>query len=143
MTRATTGARARAQRRAREAQAPAQARRQARQRGVEAALAAYFEAADQAGRVRRTATARAQRILAAAEQAAGVHDAAAGRAVWRLRELGEVNAEIARMCGTTVAKVRAMAARARASADGAEVRGSGAPEIAVVPGAVHDVDPGS
>lgn len=134
VTRVTTGARARALRRARAAQAPAEARRQARQRGVEAALAAYFEAADQAERIRRTAAARAQRIIAAAELAAGDHDAAAGRAVWRLRELGEVNAEIARMCGTTVAKVRAMAARARANGGGAEPAGSTAPEAADGPG---------
>jgi DNA-directed RNA polymerase specialized sigma24 family protein len=134
VTRATTGSRARALRRARAAQAPAEARRQARQRGVEAALAAYFEAADQAERIRRTAAARAQRILAGAELAAGVHDAEAGRAVWRLRELGEANAEIARMCGTTVAKVRAMAARARVSAGNGAAAGSSAPEAATRPG---------
>lgn len=106
---------------------------------MEAALAAYFEAADQAERIRRASAARAQKILDAAEQAAGVHDAEAGRAVWRLRELGEVNADIARMCGTTVAKVRTMAARARAGANAAETTGSIAPEAAAVP----DVDPGS
>lgn len=139
MTRASTGARARALRRARAAQAPAEASRQYRQRGVEAALTAYFEAADQAERIRRTAAARAQKILAAAEQAADVYDAEAGRAVWRLRELGEVNAEIAQMCGTTVAKVRAMAARARVNAGAADAAGGSAPEAAAVPG----VDPGS
>jgi len=143
VTRASAGVRARALRRARAAQAPAQARRQARQRGVEAALAAYFEAADQAERIRRAAAARAQKILTAGEQAAAVHDATAGRAVWRLRELGEVNAEIARMCGTTVAKVRIMAARARAGADAAKAAGTTAPEATAVPRAVPGVDPGS
>jgi hypothetical protein len=101
---------------------------------VEAALAAYFEAADQAERIRCAAAARAQRIISAAELAAGDHDAEAGRAVWRLRELGEVNADIARMCGTTVAKVRAMAGRARSNAGGAESAGSTAPEAAGGPG---------
>ncbi len=39
-----------------------------------------------------------------------MHDAGAARAVAELRELGEVNAEIARMCGISVAEVRKLAA---------------------------------
>lgn len=120
MNGASTGTRARALRRARAAQAPAEARRQARQLRVEAALAAYYEAAEQAARIRGAASARASRIVAQAETAAGVHDAEAARAVGQLRELGEVNAEIARSCGISVAAVRKLVAAARPSGDGAE-----------------------
>jgi hypothetical protein len=117
-------ARARALRRARAAAAPAEAERQARQRRVEAALAAYFEAADGARRIREAARAKAEKILDAAEDAAAGHDASACEAIGRLRALGEVNARIAALCGISVPAVRAMAARAR-SAPGASPAGDG------------------
>jgi hypothetical protein len=85
-----------------------------RQLRGEAALAAYFEAAEQAGQIRRAAGARAARIVAEGERSAAVHDLAAARAVGELRELGEVNAEIARMCGISVPAVRRLVAAARA-----------------------------
>jgi hypothetical protein len=125
--RAVTGApaaRARVLRRARAAAAPAEAERQSRQRRVEAALAAYFEAADGARRIREAARAKAEKILDAAEDAAAGHDAAACEAIGRLRALGEVNARIAALCGITVPAVRSMAARAR-SAPAASPAGGG------------------
>lgn len=113
MGRASTGSRARALRRARAAQAPAEARRQLRQLRVEAALTAYYEAAESAARIRTAARARAARITGQAEKAAAVPDAQAARAIVELRALGEVNAEIARMCGISVAAVRKLAAAGR------------------------------
>lgn len=111
-----SAARARALRRARAAAAPAEAERQARQRRVEAALAAYFEAAGQAQRIREAAAARAARIMAGAEDAAGHHDAGACQAIGQLRALGLVNAQIAGLCEISVPAVRAMAGRSRSLA---------------------------
>jgi hypothetical protein len=118
--------RAQALRRARAAAASGEAERQLRQRRVETALASYFEAADRAGKVRSAARARAAAILAAAEESAAGHDAAACAAVARLRELGEVNARIAGLCGISVPAVRAMVARTPAAAKGQAVDGRGA-----------------
>jgi hypothetical protein len=103
-------------RRARAAQAPAEARRQARQARVEAALAAYYQASETAARIRAAARTRAARITKQAEDAAAVPDADAARAVAELRALGEVNADIARMCGISVAAVRTLAAAGKRDA---------------------------
>lgn len=111
-------ARAQALRRARAAAAAAEAERVARHRRVEAALAEYFEAATAAGRIRDAARARADKVLAAAEEAAAGHDAAACAAIARLRELGQVNAQIAGLCGISVIAVRAMAGRGRSAEAG-------------------------
>lgn len=133
--RARAGTRARALRRARAAQAPAEARRQVRQLRVQAALTAYYQAADQAGRIRRAASARAARIMAEAETAAAVHDAEAARAVAELRGLGEVNAEIARMCGISVPVVRKLVAAGKAGSAAAEPGYAGDGSVPGVPGA--------
>jgi len=114
-TRGAGSARAQALRRARAASAAAAAERAARHKRVEAALAQYFESASVAGRIRDTARARADKVLAAAEEAAAEHDAAACAAIARLRELGQVNAQISGLCGISVTAVRAMAGRGRAA----------------------------
>lgn len=111
----TGSARAQALRRARAAAAAAEAERAARHKRVEAVLAEYFEAASAAGRIRDAAKARADKVLAAAEEAAAGHDAAACAAIARLRELGQVNAQISGLCGISVTAVRAMAGRGRAA----------------------------
>jgi hypothetical protein len=111
--RAATGTRAKALRRARAAQAPAEARRQVRKLRVDEALALYYQAAEQAARIRAAARTRAARITAQADEAAATPDAEAASAVAELRALGEVNAEIARMCGISVAAVRRLAAAGR------------------------------
>lgn len=120
VNRASTGTRARASRRARAARAPVEARRQARQLKVEAALAAYYAAAEQAARVRDAAGARASKIVTQAEATAREHDAEAAHAVLQMRDLGEVNAEIARLCGISVAALRKLVALARPSGDGVD-----------------------
>jgi hypothetical protein len=132
--RTATGTRARALRRARTAQAPAEARRQARKLRAETALAKYFEAADQAARIRAAARTRAARITAQAEEAAAAPDAEAANAVAELRALGEVNAEIARMCGISVTAVRKLAAAGRKDAGLAEVRSAVSDGVGVSPG---------
>jgi hypothetical protein len=118
-------ARARAVRRAQAAAAAGAAERVIRQQRIEAALADYFEAAAMAGRIRETARARAAKVMAAAEQAAAVHDIAACAAIAALRSLGQVNARIAGMCGISVATVRTMAASGRARAPGGLARREG------------------
>jgi hypothetical protein len=106
-------ARASAVRQARAAVESAQTERVLRHKRIEAALADYFEAASAASRIRLAAEARAEKVLAAGDQAAAVHDRAACKAIAELRGLGEVNARIADMCGITVAAVRLMAAAGR------------------------------
>jgi len=118
ITRGAGSARAQALRRARAAAAAAEAERAARHKRVEAALAEYFEAASAAGRIRDAAKARADKVRAAAEEAAAGHDAAACAAIARLRELGQVNAQISALCGISVTAVRAMAGRGRTAMTG-------------------------
>jgi hypothetical protein len=140
---AATGTRARALRRARAAQAPAEARRQVRKLQVDAALAAYYQAAEQAARIRAAASARAARVTAQAEAAAAAPDAEAARAVAELRALGEVNAEIARMCGISVAAVRKLAAAGRKDTGLGEARAAISDEASVpcVPDPASDKSP--
>lgn len=85
-------------------------------------MAAYFQAADEGARIRAAGMTRAARATAQAEAAAAAPDAEAARAVAELRALGEVNAEIARMCGISVAAVRKLAASGRKDAGVAEAR---------------------
>lgn len=131
-----SAARARALRRARAAAAPAEAERQARQRRVEAALAAYFEAADRAYRIRQAAAVRAARVVADAEDAAAPHDAGACQAIGQLRVLGLVNAQISGLCEISVPAVRVMAARARSVARSAPA-GAAGDRRALRPGAIQ------
>jgi hypothetical protein len=79
-----------------------------REQQVEAALADYFEACGEAERVRVDARRKADAMLDSAEQAAAVPASAARDAARRLRELTGSNAEVAGLCGLTVAAVREM-----------------------------------
>jgi len=105
---------------------------------VEQALTAYYQAAEQAARIRAAAKARAARVSAQAEVAAAVPDAEAARAVAELRALGEVNAEIARLCGISVAAVRKLAAAGKQETGLAEPAVSGDAEASGESDAVPD-----
>jgi len=107
---------------------------------VEAALAAYYQAAESAAGIRAAARTQAARITKQAENAAAAPDADAARAVAELRTLGEVNAEIARMCGISVAAVRKLAAAGKKDAECAEPVSAATGESSGpgVPGAIPD-----
>lgn len=107
----TRSGRAAALRRARQAKAGRDAARLLREREVEAALADFYEAIGRSARIRADGRARAARIIAEADGGAAGSDAAAGRAVRELRELGQTNAEIAFLCCISVPMVRVMANR--------------------------------
>ncbi len=105
----TTATRAAALRKAREAKAAQDAERLRREAEIEQALADFYEAAGRAAQIRHAAQQRADKAIADAEQHARQVDAEAGRAVRRLRTLGQTNAQIAQLCQISVAAVRSMA----------------------------------
>jgi hypothetical protein len=134
MTRRRTSVRAAAIRRAHEAKAQRDAERIARERAIEAALADYFEATDRAAAIRAEARYKADKILAGAETAAGTPEAAGRCAVRRLRELAGSHAEVAGLCGLSVAVVRTMLRD-----DTGHLSESAGPESAELPRAARDV----
>ena len=87
MARRGSSARAAALRRAQQAKATRDAARLRREKDIEAALADYFEATDQAERLRAEARRKADRLLTDAELAAETPRQAASAAVHRLRAL--------------------------------------------------------
>jgi hypothetical protein len=101
--------RAAAVRAARDAKAARDKERQLREARIESALADFYEASGLAGQIRAQAQARADKILADAEEDAAAADRDARQAIRGLREIGQTNAEIADLCGVSVAVVRAMA----------------------------------
>jgi hypothetical protein len=110
MPRRGTSARAAALRRAQQAKAARDAGRLRHEQDIEAALADYFEAIEQAGRIRAEAGRKADHLLADGEQAAEPREQAARSAVRRLRDLTGSAAEVAALCGITASEVRAMLA---------------------------------
>jgi hypothetical protein len=99
-------ARAEAVRRAHEAKSQRDLERRLLEQRIEAALADYYQATGEAGRIRAAAQRKADGITAAAEQSAAGSVTAARDAVRRLRDLLGGNAEVAELCGITPAKVR-------------------------------------
>lgn len=99
--------RAEALRRAQEAKAQRDAERAEREALIEAALADYYQATAEAERIRDAARVKADAVVAAGERSAADSVAAARDAVRRLRELLGGNAEVAQLCGITIATVRA------------------------------------
>jgi hypothetical protein len=108
MARRGSSARAAALRRAQAAKAARDAARLRREKDIEAALADYFEATDQAERIRAEARRKADRLRADAEQAAEAPRQAASAAVHRLRALVGTATEVASLCGISVGEVRAV-----------------------------------
>ena len=106
MGRRGSSRRAAALRRAQQAKAARDAAAARREQQIEAALADYFEAAEQADRVRSDARRKADAVLEAAEQAAAVPLAAVRDAVRRLRELTGRTSDVASLCAITAAAVR-------------------------------------
>jgi hypothetical protein len=110
MPRRGSSARAAALRRAQQAKAARDAERLRREQEIEAALTDYFEATEQASRIRAEARRKADQLLADAERAAHAPGQAAAAAVRRLRDLVGAAAEVAALCGITASAVRAMLA---------------------------------
>jgi hypothetical protein len=110
LARRRTSARSQALKRAQEAKAQRDAERALRERQIEIALADYYEATTQAERLRADARRKAEAITGDAEHAAAAPLAAAREAVRRLRELLGGNAEVAALCGLTLAAVRELLA---------------------------------
>jgi len=110
MARRGSSARAAALRRAQQAKAARDAARLRREKDIEAALADYFEATEQAERIRAEARRKADRILADAQLAAQAPRQAASAAVQRLRELVGTATEVASLCGISAGEVRALLA---------------------------------
>lgn len=110
MPRRGSSARAAALRRAQQAKAVRDAERLRREQDIEAALTDYFEATEQAGRIRAEARRKADRLLADAELAAEAPEEAARVAVRRLRDLVGTAVEVAVLCGISVGAARAMLA---------------------------------
>ena len=111
MARRGSSARAVALRRAQQAKATRDAARLRREKDIEAALADYFEAAEQAERLRAEARRKADRLLTDADLAADTPRQAASAAVHRLRALVGTATEVASLCGISAAEVRAVLAR--------------------------------
>ena len=108
MARRGASIRAAAIRRAQQAKAQRDAERLSREKEIETALADYFEATGRAAAIRAEACRRADKTLADAEATAGPADAAGREAVCRLRALTGSNADVAELCGLTMAAVRAL-----------------------------------
>lgn len=108
MGRRGSSRRAAALRQAQQAKAERDAERALRERQIEIALADYFEAVAAAEQIRSDARRKADGLIEAAGQAAAAPQAAASKAVRRLRELTGTNGEVAVLCGMTVAAVREM-----------------------------------
>jgi hypothetical protein len=111
MARRGSSARAAALRRAQQAKAARDAARLRREKDIEAALADYFEATEQAERLRAEARRKADRLLTDAELAAEVPRQAATAAVHRLRALVGTATEVASLCGISTGEVRAVLAK--------------------------------
>ena len=111
MARRGSSARAAALRRAQQAKATRDAARLRREKDIEAALADYFEAAEQAERLHAEARRKADRLLTDADLAAEVPRQAATAAVHRLRALVGTATEVASLCGISAGEVRAVLAR--------------------------------
>jgi len=111
MARRGSSARAAALRRAQQAKAARDAARLRREKDIEAALADYFEATEQAERIRAEARRKADRLRTDADLAAQVPRQAAAAAVNRLRDLIGTATEVASLCGISAAEVRAMLTR--------------------------------
>jgi hypothetical protein len=122
LTRRGSSARSQALRRAQQAKAGRDAERALRERQIEIALADYYEATARAERIRDEARRKADGIATDAEHAAAEPLHTARDAVRRLRELLGGNAEVAALCGITVAAVRDMLA-ADSSEPGGTVTG--------------------
>jgi hypothetical protein len=105
-TRRGRGRRGDAERQARLAKAARDAARNARERAIEKALADYFEARAQAEAIRAAARERANAALADGERAAAESMTAVCMAIRTLRDLCDSNAEVAELCGITVADIR-------------------------------------
>jgi len=131
MARRGSSARAAALRRAQQAKAARDAARLRREKDIEAALADYFEATEQAERLRAEARRKADRLVTDADLAAETPRQAATAAVHRLRALVGTATEVASLCGISAAEVRAVLARSvspsQSGAD-AEQRASTDPE---------------
>ena len=104
MARRGSSARAAALRRAQQAKATRDAARLRREKDIEAALADYFEATDQAERLRAEARRKADRLLTDAELAAETPRQAASAAVHRLRALVGTATEVASLCGISAGR---------------------------------------
>lgn len=110
--------RSEALRRALEAKSQRDIEHAERERLIEAALADYYQATAEAGRIRDTARRKADTLIEAGEKSAAGSVAAARDAVRRLRDLVGGNAEVAQLCGTTPAMIRTiLAAAPRTSGD--------------------------
>jgi len=110
MARRGSSARASALRRAQEAKATRDAAQLSREKDIEAALADYFQATQDAKQIRIEARRKADRLLADAELATRAPLEAARSAVHRLRELLGNAAEVASLCGVTTSEVRSLLA---------------------------------
>ena len=114
MARRTSGAGVNrsAARKAAEIAALRRARLAAHEAAVTEAVAVFFDRSGRAAGVRAEAKARAEKIVADAEEAATALDGQTDAAVAALKELGEPVVEIATMTGLPVAGVRAALVRA-------------------------------
>jgi len=110
MPRRGPSARAAALRRAQQAKAARDADRLRREKDIEAALADYFQATEQAGRIRAEGRRKADQLLTGADRAAHPPEQSAAAAVRRLRDLVGSAAEVAALCGIATSSVRAMIA---------------------------------
>jgi hypothetical protein len=108
VTRRGTSVRAAAIRRAQQAKADRDAEQLAREKEIEAALADYFEATSGAAAIRATARGKADKLLADAETAAAPIEGASRDAARRLRALTGSLAEVAALCGLSLAAARAL-----------------------------------
>ncbi|MEY9937611.1 hypothetical protein [Streptacidiphilus sp. MAP5-3] len=97
------------------AKAQRDAQRLEHEKRVESALTDYYEETARARALRQQAAARAEKLLADAEVAAAVPEAAAQRALVDLSALGERRDQIADLTGLTLAEVRATLAGAAAA----------------------------
>jgi len=111
MARRGSSARAVALRRAQQAKATRDAARLRREKDIEAALADYFEATEQAEQIRAEARRKADRLLTDADLAAETPRQAASAAVHRLRTLVGTATEVASLCGISTGEVRAVLAK--------------------------------
>ena len=113
----TTAVRAAAERRARDFRAQREAERKRHEAQVDAALADFFEGSARADQIKRDAAQRAAVVIERAEVEAAEFSDDACRAIRRLRDLGQTNAEISDATGLSVGAVRAAAADVGAGAD--------------------------
>jgi len=118
MARRARARRADAERQAHAAKAARDEERQEREARIEVALADYYEARARVDGVREAARAKADAALADGERAATEPAAAMHAAIRTLRGLCDTNAEVADLCGLTVAQVRELLAATRTDRNG-------------------------